>query len=469
MKKIYFNNFILINLIGLLSFFVFLSVSIHNKEPGFNLTRLEKIKKTGVVRLITNNSINTYYYYNGQPTGFEYDLAKEFAGFLGVDLDIVTPGWNNMFGYLRQGKGDFIGSGLAITKERLEKVNFSTPYMSVQQNIIHHKSIIGPKNIKALTLRTLHIRRGTSYHSRLEEIKNSGINLNYILHDNIPTEELIRMVHNRKIEFTVADNTVAYLNQRYYPDIRIGIPLQAKESLAWAVNKKDLQLLELMNKFFLYANQTGLLQKIYDKYYSNIEDSDPFDLKKFHQRIKTRLPKYKKIIVEESEKYDFDWKLIAALVYQESHFNPTAKSFTNVMGLMQVTTITAEEMGIENRLNPLESIQAGIKYLDKMVKKFDDIEDEDEKMLFALASYNIGYGHILDAMHIAKNMGLDEKKWQNLKIALPLLSKSAYHTKTQYGYARGWEPVQYVERILIYFDILKHKKKLKQTIKSWKK
>ncbi len=460
MKNFCSNYFILIILLSLLSFFIFLSVLIHNKEFSFNLTRLEKIKKTGVLRLITNNSINTYYYYKGQPTGFEYDLAKEFANFLDVDLDVVTSGWNNMFAYLEQGKGDFIASGISITKERLEKVNFSIPYMKIQQHIVHHKLVFGPKNIEDLTFRTIDIRRGTSYHSRLEEIKKSGINVNYILHNNIPTEELIRMVHDRKIKFTIADDNVAYLSQRYYPDILIGIPLQKKESLAWAVNKNDSQMLEQINKFFLYANETGIMQQISDKYYANIEDSDPFDLKSFHQRIETRLPKYKKTIIEESIKYDFDWKLIAAVVYQESHFNPNAKSFTNVRGLMQVTKDTAEEMGIENRLNPSQSIKAGIKYLDKMFKKFDYIEDEYERILFALASYNIGYGHVMDAMQIAKMMGLDEKKWQNLKTALPLLSKSDYYKETKHGYARGWEPVQYVERILTYFDILKQKKRI---------
>ena len=460
MKKIYFNYFILINLLVILSFFVFLSVLIHNKEFRFNLTRFEKIKKTGVLRLITNNSVNNYYYYNGQPTGFEYDLAKEFADFLKLDLDIVAPGWSNMFVYLEQGKGDFIASGLAITKKRLEKVNFSIPYMNIQQRIIHHKLVYSPKNIEDLTFRSLHVRRGTSYHSRLEEIKKSGINFNYILHDNIPTQELIHMVHNRKIKLTVAYDNVAYLNQRYYPDIRIGIPLQKKESLAWAVNKEDLEMLEQINKFFLYANETGILQNIYDKYYANIEDSDPFDLKKFHLRITTRLPKYKKIIIEESKKYDFDWKLIAAVVYQESHFNPNAKSFTNVRGLMQITEITAEEMGIENRLNPSQSIKAGIKYLDKMVKKFKYIEDDYERMLFGLASYNIGYGHVTDAISIARKMGLKEKRWQNLKTVLPLLSKPEYYEQSKHGYARGWETVQYIENILTYFDILKQKLKI---------
>ncbi|SDT84759.1 membrane-bound lytic murein transglycosylase MltF [Desulfobacula phenolica] len=458
MKNFYLHYFILIHLLVLTSFFVFFSVLIHNREADPNLSRLERIEKTRVMRLITTNSINTCYWYNDRPTGFEYDLAREFADFLNVDLDIVTPGRNNMFSYLEQGKGDFIASGLAITKKRLEDVNFSIPYMTVQQHIVHHKLVFGPKNIKGLNLQTIDIPRGTSYQARLEEIKNSGIDLNYILHNNIPKEELIRMVYNQEIKFTIADNTIAYLNQRYYPDIRIGIPVQEKEYLAWAVNKNDSQLLEQMNKFFLYANETGILNRITDKYYSNIENSDLFDLKIFHHRIKTRLPKYKKIIVEESMKYDFDWKLLAAAIYQESHFNPNAISFTNVMGLMQVTTVTAEEMGIENRLIPAQSIKAGIKYLDKMVKRFDYLEDEYERMLFALASYNVGYGHVMDAIRIAEDMGWDGTKWQNLKAALPLLSKSKYYTKTQYGYARGWEPVQYVERILTYFDILKQKK-----------
>ncbi len=461
MKKFYFNYFILINLLGLLSFLIFLTVLIHNKKFGSDLSRVERIKKTGVLRLITSNSINTYYYYNGQPTGFEYDLAREFANFLKVDLDIVTPGWNNIFSYLEQGKGDLIAAGLAITKDRLEKVNFSIPYMTIQQHIVHHKLVFGPKNIEDLTFRTLHVRRGTSYHSRLEEIKKSGVDFNYILHDNIPTQELIRMVYDREIKFTVSDNNIAYLNQRYYPDIRIGIALQEKESLAWAVNKNDSKMLEQINKFFLHANETGLLKQISDKYYSNIKDTDPYDLKRFHQRIKTRLPKYKKIIIEESRKYNFDWKLVAAVVYQESHFNPNAKSFTNVRGLMQVTTVTAEEMGIANHLKPSQSIKAGIKYLDKMVKKFDYLEDDYERILFALASYNIGYGHVIDAIQIASDMGLDETKWQSLKTTLPLLSKSKYYKQTKYGYARGWEPLQYVERILTYYDILKQKKEIR--------
>ena len=201
----------------------------------------------------------------------------------------------------------------------------------------------------------------------------------------------------------------------------------------------------------------SILKDIHNKYYGNIEDFDFYELKKFHERIKTRLPRYKKLIISESEKRGFDWRLVAAVVYQESHFNPGAKSHTNVRGLMQVTTVTAEEMGVNNRLNPDESIRAGIKYLAKMYKKFNYIQDDYQRLLFALASYNIGYGHVTDAIKLAKERGLDTENWHSLKQTLPLLTKPQYYKKTAHGYARGWEPIQYVERILTYFDILKQK------------
>ena len=437
--------------------FIGIALLIHNKDIGHSLDTVDRIQQTGKLRLITTNAVNTYYYYEGKPTGFEFDLASEFAEYMNVELDIVTPGWNNMFAYLDQGKGDFIAAGLAITQQRLEHADFSIPFMTIQQRIVHHNLVFGPKNVDDMEFRTFHVRRGTSYHSRLEELKNSGIDLKYILHDNTPTQELISMIQDRQIKFTVADSNLALLNKRYFPDIKIGIPIQERESLAWAVRKNDARILKEINRFLLHANQTGILKRITEKYYDNIRNFDAYELKKFHQRIKTRLPRYKDVIVEEAAKYGFDWRLVAAVVYQESHFNPNARSFTNVRGLMQVTTATAREMGISNRLNPKESIRAGIKYLNEMVQRFEYIEDNYQRLLFALASYNIGYGHVRDAMRIAEQKGYDPENWQTLKTTLPLLSKASYYKKTKHGYARGWEPVHYVERILTYFDILKQK------------
>lgn len=458
MRLFFERHFIFLALILMTLGFASITLLIHNQDLGHSLSTTEKIQKTGKLRLITSNSINTYYYYDSKPTGFEYDLAIEFAKFMNVELDIITPGWNNMFAYLEADKGDFIAAGLAITSQRLEHADFSIPYMTIQQRIIHHNLVFGPKNIEDMIYRTFHVRRGTSYESRLAELKASGIDFTYILHDNIPTEELIGMIHSREIKFTIADSNLALLNKRYYPDIRIGIPVQERESLAWAVRKNDSDMLKQINRFILHANKTGILKRITEKYYDNIKDFDVYELKKFHKRLETRLPKYKDVIIEESEKYGFDWRLVAAVVYQESHFNPKARSFTNVRGLMQVTIKTAKEMGIKNRRDPNESIRAGIKYLDMMYQRFDYIEDDYQRLLFALASYNIGYGHVRDAMRLAEEQGYDPQTWKGLKAVLPLLSKAKYYKKTKHGYARGWEPVHYVERILTYFDILKQKK-----------
>ena len=452
------KHFILIGLILLCIPLVYATIQIQHKGTVAPAGTLDRILQSGTLRVITTDSVSTYHLYQGKATGFEYDLALEFAKYLNVELDVVVPGWNNLFSYLQQGKGDLIAAGLAITHNRLEQYSFSIPYMSVQQRVIHHNLNFGPRNMEDLTFRTFHIRRGTSYQDRLAELKSTGIDFNYILHDNIPTEELVRMIQEQDIRFTIADSNIALLCQRYYPDISIGIPVQEAESLAWAVRKDDIQMLQAVNRFFLHAHREGILKRISDKYYDNIREIDTYDLKTFHKRLKTRLPLYKEIIMEEAAVYGFDWRLMAAVIYQESHFNPNATSFTNVKGLMQVTQATAREMGIKNRRNPRQSIKAGIKYLDRMYQRFEYIQDNYQRMLFALASYNVGYGHVLDAIKIAEKKGWDAQDWQGLKQALPLLSKAKYYKKTKYGYARGWEPVHYVERILTFFDILKQKR-----------
>jgi membrane-bound lytic murein transglycosylase F len=188
-----------------------------------------------------------------------------------------------------------------------------------------------------------------------------------------------------------------------------------------------------------------------------VEIFDYVDVKTFHRRLDTRLPRYIDIIKKEAERYDFDWRFIAAVVYQESHYNPRARSYTGVKGLMQVTLRTAREMGIENRLDPAQSIHAGVKYMRKMYERFDDIDRRRDRLLIALASYNVGYGHVRDAQTIARRKGLDPEKWSSLKKTLPLLRYKKYYTTVRYGYARGTEPVRYVERILTYYDILRKK------------
>jgi membrane-bound lytic murein transglycosylase F len=345
---------------------------------------------------------------------------------------------------------------MTITPARQKLVDFSNEYLSIQQHVIIHNNNHTVKSIKDLHGKKVYVRDKTSYQERLLELKKSGLDIELVLYENVPTEELIRQVAEKEIEITVADTNIALLNRRYYPDIKIAFPITKKQSLGWAVIKGDRKFLQKVNDFFNVIKKDETFAKIYERYYANVEFFDYVDLKKFHKRTLTRLPKYEHIIKEESGRYGLDWRLIAAVIYQESHFDPWAKSYQGVRGLMQLTLATADELGIEDRLDPQQSIAGGVNYLSKIYERFNDIQGFD-RMLYALAGYNIGYGHVRDAQQIARQEGLDPNKWETLKQTLPLLRYKKHYKKTKYGYARGTEAVRYVDRILTFYDILRRK------------
>jgi membrane-bound lytic murein transglycosylase F len=384
-------------------------------------------------------------------------LAREFARYLDVDLEVITPGWIEMFEKLTWGEGDFIAAGVTILPSRQVRFDFSSPYLKVRQQVIVHRNNDAVTGIDDLVGRTVHVRAGTSYQKRIAELREEGLDIDLVLVPDLPTELLIGQVARSEIEITVADSNIALLNRRYDPDIRIAFPISEEQSLGWVVRNGDLDLVTAVNGFLDQARKDGTFQDIYDRYYDNRVLLGPVDATAFAEKVRTRLPRYEEMIRIQADLYGFDWRFIAAMIYQESHFNPRARSYTGVRGLMQITQATAREMGVTDRIDPKESIRAGIKYLAKIADRFEDIEDERERLLFALAAYNVGYGHVRDAQKIAGGKGLDPHSWSDLKKVLPLLARPEYHRQTRYGYARGTEPVRYVEHILTYYDILLHK------------
>jgi membrane-bound lytic murein transglycosylase F len=425
-----------------------------NSYAGREKDRLTTIQQTGKITVITRNNGHCYYTYRGKLMGFEYDLAEAFARYLGVELHVKTAPWGNLMEAVDKGKGDFIAASLTITPSRKKKVDFSNSYLSIQQRVIVHKDNHTIKDLADLDGKIIHARKATSYEERLCELQKAGLGLTIKLHDDVPTEELIRQVAEKEIEVTIADSNIALLNRRYYPDIKIGIPIEEPQSLGWAVKKGEKALLTAINDFFATTKADGMFEDIYRSYYSNVEIFDRFDLKKFHQRVTTRLPKYEAIIKRAAKQYGFDWRLIAALAYQESHFRPRARSHRGVRGLMQLTLQTAREMGVTNRLDPEQSIMGGVRYLSKLYQRYDKVQGFD-RMLITLASYNVGPRHIESAQRIAQKNGLDPHKWHSLEKTLPLLCYERYIRMGKYGYCRGTEPVRYVNRILTYFDILR--------------
>ena len=415
---------------------------------------LQKIRKSKQITVITRSNAHCYYIYREQPMGFEYDLAKAFADHLGVTLKVKTFPWAHMIKALNEGRGDFIAASKTITASRKELVDFSRGYLTIQQRVIVHENNHTIEDVADLSGKTVHVRRATSYEERLSELRQQGLDLTVKVHDDVPTEELIRQVADKEIEVTVADSNIAQLNLRYYPTVRIGVPIEETQSLGWAVKKGDRSLLKAINGFFKKVKSDGTFDDIYRDYYGNEQVFDRFDLKKFHQRIKTRLPTYQPIIKEAATMHGFDWRLIAAVTYQESHFNPGAKSHRGVRGLMQLTQPTAKEMGVTNRLDPYQSIMGGVKYLKRLYRRYDKAEDPDRTFI-ALASYNVGPRHILSAQTIAQKRGFDPNKWSSLEQTLPQLCYEDYIMQSKHGYCRGTEPVRYVNRIRTYYDILR--------------
>jgi len=424
------------------------------EEPP-KLTTLDNILKAGKITVITRNNANCYYFYRDQEMGFEYDLSKAFAHFLGVNLEIKIAGkWERMIPMLMDGTGHFIAAGFTITEQRQKKVLFSNGYLAVQQHIIVHRNNLKIKKSENLASKQIHVRKGTSYQERLEDFKKQGLDIQVVLHEDMPTEELIRRVAEREIEVTIADSNIALLNRRYYPRAIVAGPISEKEYLGWAVHPDAKQLIERINVFFKKITDSGEFAKIYSRYFKDIDIFDYVDLRTYHRRIKTRLPRYKRVIKEAAEIHGFDWRLIAAQIYQESHFNPAAKSHAGAVGLMQLTRKTAESLGVKKIFNPTENIIAGVNHLKNLYDHYDKAKGW-ERLYIALAAYNIGQGHVWDARRLAEKLNLDPNKWSSLVKTLPMLRYRKYNKNAKYGYCRGTEPVNYVKQILIYYDILK--------------
>ena len=418
---------------------------------------LDRIREHGRIVMITQNSPSTYFIYREQPLGFEYELAAAFARYLGVDLAVVTPGWIEMFDMLAEGRGDFIAAGVTVVPSRERRMDFSDPYLTVRQEVIVHHDNLKIRSLEDLDGKTVHVGAGTAYQEQLAELLGKGVDMELVLHPDVVTEELIDQVGESMIEITVAYSNIAHLNRMYQPYIRAAFPISPPQSLAWAVRKGDGELLEAMNSFFTKIRTDGKLDRIYKRYYEDRHNLGIFDLRAFHLVIEEQMPQYRGIIKDAAREYGLDWRLIAAMIYQESHFDPDAISYTGVRGLMQVTQRTADEMGIGDRTDPEQSIRAGVGYLANLYDRFDDVTDEKNRLLLALASYNVGYGHVRDAQDIVRRRGHDPDLWLSLRETLPLLRMPEFYLDTKFGYARGTEPVKYVENVLTYYEILKRK------------
>lgn len=425
-----------------------------NQQPSRSLA---EIKESGELVVLTRNAPTTRYIgRDGQPTGPEHDLAMAFGEWLGVDVEFhYKDSVAALLDGVEQAEGDLAAGGLTITEPRRDRFRFGPPYQTVTQQVACRRDNVQPEEVADLVGLDLRVIADSSYVERLEALKaDSHPELEWRAVEGVTTESLLRGVWQGEFDCTVADSTIVDLNRRYFPELIAPFNLSREQELGWVMPQQRKDLAREIVSWLEQYREDGHLESVQDKYYGFFAEFDYVDIRRYIRRIDERFPRYRQWFREAAGQHGLPFTLVAAQGYQESHWRADAVSPTGVRGIMMLTLPTAKELGVTDRLDPRQSIFGGAKYLARLKRSFVDEVGEPDRTLLALAAYNVGRGHMHDAQTLARRRGLSPHRWRDVREVLPLLSDPAYYNGLKYGYARGHEPVRYVQRIREYRHVL---------------
>ncbi len=428
---------------------MFLLAACGNKPP--------ETKLPDELIVVSRNAPTTWYQGRDELLGPEYDLIQSFAEYYKIPFRLESvDSIGEVLDWMQQGKAHIAAAGLTDTeKRRAEGFLFGPQYYEVQQQVVCRRSNgILPRKIDDLIGKKIQVIADSSYVELLHQIKQQHPRIRWQEVEDMGTEQLLEQVWQKKIDCVLADSNIVSINRRYFPELVVAFPISEPQPLAWIINSKWPQLEGYIEDWLNHITESGQLAVIQEKYYGHVEIFDYVDMRKFIRRIKTTLPKYRTEFEQAAIKYKLDWTLLAAQSYQESHWNAKAKSPTGVRGMMMLTLNTARQMGVKSRLDAHQSIQGGAKYMARMIGRIPDSVEGEDRIWLALASYNVGFAHLRDALSLAPEIGTNPDYWVDVKELLPLLSQKKYYKKLKYGYARGLEPVEYVQRIRDYQQVL---------------
>lgn len=417
---------------------------------------LQQVKRDGVLYVATRNSATTYYEAAEGKSGLEYDLVNLFADELDVEVKFITPSnLADIMSMVSRNEVHLAAAGLTITEPRQHWVRFTPPYQEITQQLVYRMGTKRPSDIKELQGKHLEVVANSSHVDQLEDLHAAYPGLTWTENAELDSDELLNLVWEQIIDFSIADSNEVILNQRFYPELQVGFDLSKPQPLAWAFPKSDDDsLYNAASDFITRIKASGELDTLLDRYYGHTGRFNYVGTRTYIQHVHKRLPDYQLLFENAARENGLDWRLLAAVGYQESHWDPDARSPTGVRGIMMLTQPTAEFLGIENRIDPEQSISGGAKYLANLITRIPEQIKQPDRNWFALAAYNVGLGHLEDARIITEIRGGNPNAWADVKENLPLLSRRKWYQKTKHGYARGREPVNYVGNIRSYYDIL---------------
>lgn len=456
---------------ALATLFALLTLLSGCQEPVKKLLPVEQGRELVVV---THNGPATYYVTSqNEYAGLEYDLARLFAQSLGEDVKLrilLVDNVTAVIPTLLKGRAHLAAANLTITPLRQHLVRFGPPYQTVRQQVIYNRdSGKAPRTLRDLAGKSLTIPAGTSYAERLREAAAKEPGLHWREAEQVNSDELLEQVATGTLDLTVVDSHLVAMKKNLYPNLGVAFDFGPADKLAWAFPKSDDEwLYQQAQDFIQRIHQDGTLRNLLDRYYGHSERLEEADVKGILGKMRTTLPRFMRSFKEAQELTGLDWRLLAAIGYQESHWDPYATSPTNVRGLMMLTEGTADRLGVTDRLDAHQSILGGARYVALLKESIPDRIAEPDRTWLALAAYNIGIAHLEDARVLAQRMKLNPDSWADVKKTLPLLNQYEYFSTLKYGYASGGAPVIFVESIRTYYNILqRHEQQFQPVVPSF--
>lgn len=418
---------------------------------------LEQVLALGELHVVTRTTPTTYFVGPNGPAGPEYDLVRGFADELGVDLVIYTvDSVSEILPHLASGKSHMAAAGLSMTNSRREMLDFGHAYNTVDMHLIYKLGTGKPQSVHDIVGRSIEVAASSSHSDMMRSLGAVYPELSWRETGDLEIADLLKKVALGEIDFTIADSTSFNIQRHFYPDLRVALDLMIGDPIAWAFPKgDDDSLLARADQYLIATDRSGYLAQVKDRYFGHTEEFDYVGTRAFIRHFESRLPRYRQLFVDAGETSGVDWRLLAAIGYQESHWRSHAVSPTGVRGIMMLTQATADYLDIEDRMDPETSIFGGAQFFARQAERLPDSVQEPDRTWMALAAYNVGFNHIKDARQIVEWRGGDPDKWVDLSEALPLLSQKKWYSRVPYGYARGWEPVLYVNNIRAYYNIVK--------------
>ncbi|NJD31509.1 MAG: membrane-bound lytic murein transglycosylase MltF [Gammaproteobacteria bacterium] len=418
---------------------------------------LDQILASGELRVVTRNSPDAYYLGSHGPEGPAYELASRFAENLGVALRLYTVRTREAaINEVSVGRAHLAAAGTSTGIELPDSTHFGPGYQLVREHLVYRRRGSRPPSIRDAAQGQIEVVAGSAHQRTLEELRLQYPDLVWIERADSDTEEILNDVSRGTVQYTLASSTEFALNRAVHPDLAIALDLSPQRAISWVVSTSghDMSLLARVNAFFVLSRADGLITALLDRYYGNRDSFDYLLSRNFMEHLQTRLPQYLLWFKEAALKYGLDWRLLAAMGYQESKWDSSAVSFTGARGLMQLTEDTAAMMRYGDRSDPRASIFGGAKYLARMLDTVPQRIPEPDRTWIAVAAYNVGFGHVEDARILAQQQGRNPDRWDEIREVLPLLSQERWYANTKRGYARGWEPVRYVDNVQAYLNIL---------------